>query len=64
MWPNPEENMGLVTFAEEILNGKFHLLWSAYFDFMKPVFNKQAVWSYEKVINGFMSLFNFYADSF
>ena len=28
------------------------------------VFNKQAVWSYEKVINGFMSLFNFYADSF
>ena len=64
MWPIPEENTGLVTFAEEILNGKFHLLWSVCFDFLKPVFNKQAVWSYEKVINGFMSLFNFYADSF
>ena len=29
MWPNPEETVDLVTFTEEILNGKFHFLCSA-----------------------------------
>ena len=24
MWPNPQENMNLVTFTEEIINGKIH----------------------------------------
>ena len=24
MWPNPQENVDLVTFTGEILNGKFH----------------------------------------
>ena len=28
MWPNPQENCGLVTFTEEILNGKLHFLCS------------------------------------
>ena len=35
MWPNPEETADLVTFPEEILNGKFHFLHSVisvYFD--------------------------------
>ena len=26
MWPNPEEGADLVTFTEEILNGKLHFL--------------------------------------
>ena len=29
MWPNPEETADLVTFIEEILNGKLHFLCSA-----------------------------------
>ena len=28
MWPNPQETVDLVTFTEEILNGKFHFLCS------------------------------------
>ena len=28
MWPNPQENANLVTFTEEILNGKLHFLCS------------------------------------
>ena len=30
MWPNPQETAYLVTFAEEILNGKLHFLCSEY----------------------------------
>ena len=26
MWPNPQKDADLVTFAEEILNGKLHFL--------------------------------------
>ena len=28
MWPNPQETADLVTFAEEIFNGKLHFLYS------------------------------------
>ena len=28
MWPNPQETADLVTFTEEILNGKLQFLWS------------------------------------
>ena len=28
MWPNPQETADLVTFTEEILNGKVHFLCS------------------------------------
>ena len=28
MWPNPQETVDLVTFAEEILNGKLHFFCS------------------------------------
>ena len=28
MWPNPQETADLVTFTKEILNGKFHFLYS------------------------------------
>ena len=31
MWPNPQETMDLVTFTEEILNGKLHFLCSDVF---------------------------------
>ena len=31
MWPNPQFPADLVTFTEEILNGKLHFLWSALF---------------------------------
>ena len=30
MWPHPQETADLVTFTEEILNGKFHFLCSVY----------------------------------
>ena len=30
MWPNPQETADLVTFTEEILNGKFYYLCSGY----------------------------------
>ena len=30
MWPNPQETADLVTFTEEILNGKLHFLCSGY----------------------------------
>ena len=30
MWPNPQETADLVTFTEEILNGKLHFLCSEY----------------------------------
>ena len=29
MWPNPQETVDLVTFTEEILNGKLYFLCSA-----------------------------------
>ena len=29
MWPNPQETVDLVTFTEEILDGKLNFLWSA-----------------------------------
>ena len=31
MWPDPQETADLVTFTEEILNGKLHFLWSVSF---------------------------------
>ena len=31
MWPNPQKIADLVTFTEEIFNGKLHFLWSAIF---------------------------------
>ena len=31
MWPNPQENADLVTFTEEIVNGKLHFLCSVRF---------------------------------
>ena len=30
MWPNPQETEDMVTFTEEILNGKFHFLCSEF----------------------------------
>ena len=29
MWPNPKKAVDLVTFTEEIFNGKLHVLWKA-----------------------------------
>ena len=38
MSPNPQETADLVTFSEEILNGKFHFLWSeASLDHLRPM---------------------------
>ena len=40
MWPNPQETADLITFTEEILNGKLHFLCSVHYekilDFLKP----------------------------
>ena len=30
MWPNPQETAELITFTEDILNGKLHFLCSAF----------------------------------
>ena len=30
MWPNPQKTAGLVTFTEEILNGKLHFLYGEF----------------------------------
>ena len=38
MWPNPEESADLVTFTEEILNGKIHFLCSVLLDLNCGVF--------------------------
>ena len=32
MWPNPQETADLLTFTGEILNGKFHFLFSVSWD--------------------------------
>ena len=34
MWPSPQETTDLVTFVEEILNGKLHLLCTETSDFL------------------------------
>ena len=39
MWPNPQETADLVTFTEEILNGKIHFLCSAWFSLEPLHFN-------------------------
>ena len=43
MWPNPLETPDLVTFTEEILNGKLHFLCSEDLVVYKPVAYKKAV---------------------
>ena len=35
MWPNPQESADLVTFSEEVLNGKLHFLCNASISFGK-----------------------------
>ena len=37
MWPNPQESVDLVTFTEEILNGKLHFLCSVNVEFQMKV---------------------------
>ena len=39
MWPYPQETVDLVTFTEEIVNGKLHFLRSA--DFIKELLHSQ-----------------------
>ena len=38
MWPNPQFPADLVTFTEEILNGKLHFLWGVIFSFLFIIF--------------------------
>ena len=40
MWPNPQETADLVTYTEEILNGKLHFLCSEYDEFNKVIIQK------------------------
>ena len=37
MWPNPQFSAELVTFTGEILNGKFKVLYSVYFNANKKL---------------------------
>ena len=45
MWPNPQETADLVTFTEEILNGKLHFLCSATIELViiKKIMRKSTV---------------------
>ena len=45
MWPNTQENADLITFTEEILNGKLHF---------SAVQNKMKSSKYEKKFNNFV----------
>ena len=45
MWPNPEETANLVTFTEEILNGKLHFLCNEKF---KALAKRH--WPYYKIV--------------
>ena len=36
MWPNPQETVDLATFTEEILSGKLHFLFSAFYENLTP----------------------------
>ena len=39
MWPNPKETSDLVTFTEEILNGKFHFFVQCHFSVIDTSFS-------------------------
>ena len=47
MWPNPQETADLVTFTEEILNGKLHFLWSVRPEVVNELFQFRGQISYE-----------------
>ena len=49
MWPNPQEIADLVTFTEEILNGKLHFLCSACF-FLSAEIPESFAWEYFTLI--------------
>ena len=66
MWPNPQFSANLITFTEEIVNGKLHLLFCGKFAMSQWVHTK--TWkiltfllllflSYLVIINGMHSLF-------
>ena len=46
MWPNPQETADLVTFTEEIFNGKLHFLYSVFLSFFLLFFffNRYIPW--------------------
>ena len=52
MWPNPQETADLVTFTEEILTGKLHILWSGSFpvsnNYLDDVFTLKDLLGLEK----------------
>ena len=48
MWPNPQENADLVTFTEEILNGKLHFLCSLRCALCCPIVNRNVYTRFEK----------------
>ena len=50
MWPNPHETASLVTFAEEIFNGKLHFLYGDSLAFINLLNNFLPVKSMKKVL--------------
>ena len=43
MWPNPQFSANLVTFAEEILNGKLHFLCGVWWDSSQKQFTSKSL---------------------
>ena len=50
MWPNPQETPDLITFTEEILNGKLYFLCSI-FKAMTEIFAKYLTVKIHKIFN-------------
>ena len=50
MWPNPQFPADLVTFTEEILNGKLHFLWSNCFENFRKIYRETLIPGYLFVI--------------
>ena len=55
MWPNPQETADLVTFTEEILNGKVHFLWK---QILEMISQKWSFFKYQETFTK-LSLFIF-----
>ena len=63
MWPNQQETEDLVTFTEEILNGKLHFLCSVIFDedrkYKTIEVHRLAISTYHHKVHSMVEIFNF-----
>ena len=58
MWPNPQFSADLVTFTEEILNGKLHFLCSVLSEIYLGFCQKSITELFTKIVNDWKPLIN------